>query len=91
MDAVTGSGARDAQLTIALAKLRQRLACAAEQAGRPVGDIELLPVTKFFPATDIAILNRLKTCQKQHRGRDGDRSLPPHRFVRAGLTHTAPG
>jgi pyridoxal phosphate enzyme (YggS family) len=59
MDAVTGSGARDAQLTIALAKLRQRLACAAEQAGRPVGDIELLPVTKFFPATDIAILNRL--------------------------------
>jgi PLP dependent protein len=32
---------------------------AAESAGRNVGEIELLPITKFFPATDVAILSRL--------------------------------
>jgi pyridoxal phosphate enzyme (YggS family) len=32
---------------------------AAEAAGRNVGEIELLPITKFFPATDVAILSRL--------------------------------
>ncbi len=30
-----------------------------EAAGRNVGEIELLPITKFFPATDVAILFRL--------------------------------
>ncbi|MGI9162591.1 MAG: YggS family pyridoxal phosphate-dependent enzyme [Mycobacterium sp.] len=50
---------RLADLTSALAALRGRLARAAEAAGRPVEDITLLPVTKFFPATDVAILWRL--------------------------------
>jgi hypothetical protein len=35
------------------------LARAAEAAGRPVEDITLLPITKFFPASDVAILWRL--------------------------------
>jgi pyridoxal phosphate enzyme (YggS family) len=52
-------GDREITLTATLAKLRQRLAHAAEAVGRKPADIELLPVTKFFPATDIAILNRL--------------------------------
>lgn len=50
---------RLAELTSALAALRGRLARAAEAAGRRSEDITLLPVTKFFPASDVAILWRL--------------------------------
>jgi len=50
---------RVAELTTALAAVRARLARAAEAAGRAVEDIALLPVTKFFPASDVAILWRL--------------------------------
>ena len=59
---MTGSddaGDRVGELTAGLAALRARLARAAEAAGRPTEDITLLPVTKFFPATDVAILWRL--------------------------------
>ena len=37
----------------ALALVRERLARAAEAAGRDRDEIELLPITKFFPATDV--------------------------------------
>jgi PLP dependent protein len=50
---------RESELVRALAALRSRLAAAAEAAGRKVDQIELLPITKFFPATDVAILSRL--------------------------------
>lgn len=50
---------RVAELTGSLAAMRARLARAAEAAGRQVEDITLLPVTKFFPASDVAILWRL--------------------------------
>ena len=50
---------RLAELTGALGAMRVRLAHAAEAAGRPVEEIKLLPVTKFFPATDVALLWRL--------------------------------
>ena len=50
---------RVAELTTSLAAARARLARAAEAAGRAVEEIELLPVTKFFPASDVAILWRL--------------------------------
>lgn len=50
---------RVAELTTALAGMRARLARAAAAAGRPVEEITLLPVTKFFPASDVAILWRL--------------------------------
>lgn len=53
------TGERMAELTTRLASLRARLACAAESAGRPVSDVTLLPITKFFPAADVAILWRL--------------------------------
>jgi PLP dependent protein len=52
-------GDRESELTHALAAVRSRLAAAAEVAGRNVSEIELLPITKFFPATDVAILSRL--------------------------------
>lgn len=50
---------REAQLRDALASVRARLERAATAAGREVDDIELLPVTKFFPAQDVAALYRL--------------------------------
>lgn len=50
---------RVAELTGSLAAARTRLARAAEAAGRAVEEIALLPVTKFFPASDVAILWRL--------------------------------
>jgi PLP dependent protein len=52
-------GDRESELTHALAAVRSRLAAAAEAAGRNVAEIELLPITKFFPATDVVILSRL--------------------------------
>ncbi len=56
-------------MTRALAAVRSRLAAAAAAAGRSVGDIELLPITKFFPATDVAILSRLG-CRAVGESRD---------------------
>lgn len=54
-----GGGDRQTELTTALGAVRSRLAAAAAAAGRNVAEIELLPITKFFPATDVAILSRL--------------------------------
>ena len=50
---------RAAELEGALTLVRERLARAAEEAGRDSGEIELLPITKFFPATDVLILSHL--------------------------------
>ena len=50
---------RESELATALAALRDRMAAAVQAAGRDVGDVELLPITKFFPASDVAILWRL--------------------------------
>jgi pyridoxal phosphate enzyme (YggS family) len=50
---------RELELSDALTALRGRLGAAAEAAGRKVDEIQLLPITKFFPATDVAILSRL--------------------------------
>ncbi|TGD86334.1 YggS family pyridoxal phosphate-dependent enzyme [Mycolicibacterium sp. CH28] len=56
---MTAATAREAELTTALVALRERLAHAAQAAGRVADDIELLPITKYFPASDVAILWRL--------------------------------
>jgi PLP dependent protein len=56
-DTVTSS--RERELAEALSAVRTRLAHAAEAAGRNVDEIELLPITKFFPASDVVILTRL--------------------------------
>lgn len=50
---------RRSELADALAALRRRLAAAAQEAGRNVEEIELLPVTKFFPASDVEMLFEL--------------------------------
>jgi PLP dependent protein len=51
--------ARESELADALTALRSRLAVAAKAASRKVDEIQLLPITKFFPATDVAILSSL--------------------------------
>ncbi|OBA88698.1 YggS family pyridoxal phosphate enzyme [Mycobacteriaceae bacterium 1482268.1] len=51
--------AREVELASALTRVRERLARAAEAAGRTAEEIELLPITKFFPATDVLILAQL--------------------------------
>ena len=53
------AGDRERELADALAALRARLARAAEAADRNPNEIELLPITKFFPASDVLILRRL--------------------------------
>ncbi len=50
---------RESELADALTALRLRIAAAAEAAGRNVSEIQLLPITKFFPATDVGILSSL--------------------------------
>ncbi len=56
---VTVSTTRELELAEALAAVRSRLTAAAEAAGRNSDEIELLPITKFFPATDVSILHDL--------------------------------
>ncbi|TPG28033.1 YggS family pyridoxal phosphate-dependent enzyme [Mycolicibacterium hodleri] len=53
------STSRAAELAESLAVLRARVDAAAVAAGRDVADVELLPVTKFFPVSDIVELVHL--------------------------------
>jgi PLP dependent protein len=50
---------RETQLADALKSVRTRLEDAARSVGRNPSEIELLPITKFFPASDVAILAKL--------------------------------
>ncbi|WP_433193441.1 YggS family pyridoxal phosphate-dependent enzyme [Nocardia sp. CA-107356] len=50
---------RTAELAANLADLNKRIGAACHAAGRDPGSVRLLPVTKFFPASDVAILHRL--------------------------------
>jgi pyridoxal phosphate enzyme (YggS family) len=55
--AITGNdGARRDELAAALVHLRQRIAAACCAAGRDPAEVRLLPVTKTFPARDVALL-----------------------------------
>ena len=74
-------GARIAELTAGLAAVRSRLARAAEAAGRPVENITLLPITKFFPATDVEILWRLG-CRAFGESRDQEAAAKIAEFNR---------
>lgn len=55
----TGSTGRDAELAGALTAVRSRVDDAVRAAGRDPDDVLLLPVTKFFPASDVVILHGL--------------------------------
>jgi pyridoxal phosphate enzyme (YggS family) len=46
-------------LAAALAEVRERIGRACDDAGRSAADVRLIAVTKFFPASDAAILAEL--------------------------------
>ncbi|RFD24858.1 YggS family pyridoxal phosphate-dependent enzyme [Mycobacterium uberis] len=71
---------RESELTHALAAVRSRLAAAAQATGRNVGEIGLLPITKFFPATDVAILSRLG-CRSVGESREQEASMKVAEFA----------
>ena len=48
--------ARAEEVAAHLATVRRRIAAAAEAAGRDPGEVSLVVVTKFFPASDVRIL-----------------------------------
>lgn len=50
---------RRAELAANLAEVRARIAAAEIAAGRPAGDVSLVVVTKFFPASDVQLLAEL--------------------------------
>lgn len=54
-----GTTARERELSQGLRAVRERIAGACAQAGRDSGEVSLVVVTKFFPATDVAALARL--------------------------------
>jgi pyridoxal phosphate enzyme (YggS family) len=54
-----GNDSRTAELADNLAHLLARIDAACVAAGRDPGAVRLLPVTKYFPASDIAALYRL--------------------------------
>ncbi len=51
--------ARASELSARLDGLLARIDAAVESAGRAPGSVRLLPVTKFFPAADVAVLHAL--------------------------------
>ena len=53
---MTTGGERRAEVAEALARVRERVAVAADAAGRSPSDICLVVVTKTYPATDVGIL-----------------------------------
>lgn len=47
---------RREEISANLGVVRERIAAAERAAGRPEGDVSLVVVTKYFPATDVEIL-----------------------------------
>jgi pyridoxal phosphate enzyme (YggS family) len=47
---------RPDELRASLAAVHERIAAAERAAGRPAGEVELVVVTKFFPASDVRLL-----------------------------------
>jgi len=47
------------ELAGSLRRVQERIGAACQAAGRPRGDVELIVVTKFFPASDIELLCEL--------------------------------
>ncbi|GGG05535.1 YggS family pyridoxal phosphate enzyme [Rhodococcoides trifolii] len=64
-------GNRRADIENALTAVRDRLTAACVAADRDPGEVTLLPVTKFFPASDIEILRELG-CSEFGESREQD-------------------
>ncbi len=77
---------REVELASSLATLQARLAAAAASANRDVADIELLPITKFFPTSDVEILWRLG-CRSFGESREQEASAKIAEFGAPGEAH----
>jgi hypothetical protein len=79
--------ARREELSANLRHVQERIGAACRAAGRPVGDVALIVVTKFFPAADIETLFRLGVTDiGENRDQEASAkvaALPPE--VRQGL------
>jgi len=56
---MSAADARRDEVAANLEAVRDRIAGSCAEAGRPVDDVRLVVVTKFFPATDVRILAEL--------------------------------
>ncbi|NLU82926.1 YggS family pyridoxal phosphate-dependent enzyme [Rhodococcus sp. HNM0569] len=74
-------GERAAEIAAALAAVRLRLAEACAAAGRAPDEVALLPVTKFFPESDVRILYALG-CREFGESRDQEASAKVAEFGR---------
>lgn len=78
-----GAGAaRRAEIVAGLSSARERIAAAESAAGRPVGEVALVVVTKTFPATDVAVLAELGV---RHVGENRDQEAHPKAEALAAL------
>lgn len=73
---------RAREIAAALDDQRARIAEACRAAGRPAGSVHLLPVTKFFPASDARIL-RLLGCAELGESRAQDAEAKAHELALA--------
>lgn len=75
-----------------LALVKKRVADAESAAGRPAGSVQLLPVTKFHPATDIALLGELGVTDvgenREQEARAKADEVPGMRFHMIGQIQT---
>ncbi|MGV0395236.1 YggS family pyridoxal phosphate-dependent enzyme [Corynebacterium uberis] len=85
-------GSRRQELADNLAAVRQRIRQAEEAAGRPAGSVTLLPVTKFHPVADVAVLGQLGVRQvaenREQEARAKAAELPDMGFVMIGQVQT---
>ncbi len=84
---MTGSSAepggdRRAQIAASLGRVRARIGAACQAAGRDVGEITLIAITKTFPASDIRLLSELGV---RDVGENRDQEAAPKAAACAGL------
>ncbi|MGW0523388.1 YggS family pyridoxal phosphate-dependent enzyme [Crossiella sp. NPDC003009] len=75
---------RKAELAAALAELQERIATACVKAGRDPGEVQLLPITKNFPASDVALLTELG-CTEFGESREQEASAKAAELAEAGI------
>ncbi|WP_447009987.1 YggS family pyridoxal phosphate-dependent enzyme [Saccharothrix hoggarensis] len=76
---------RREELALSLAEVRERIAKACAAAGRSPAEVELLAVTKTFPAADVAILSDLGlTAFAENRDQEASRKTGEFAELRPG-------
>jgi PLP dependent protein len=78
---------REEELAANLTEVRARIEAACKASNRPPGDVELLAVTKTFPASDVAILSDLGlTAFAENRDQDASAKVTEFATLRPGAT-----